>query len=88
MARRDGLSQRVMDLRPGIFQVTVELALAAEHPTVCERASGPTSFDPFGARVAALLWDHPSMLITIVAQNEPQIVAPFQDKNPLRLRQG
>ena len=68
LARRYGLSQREIARRLGISRVTVRRALAAERPPEYERAAAPTGFDPFEARVVALLRDHPLMPVTVIAE--------------------
>ena len=68
LARRDGLSQREIARRLGISRVTVRRALVSDGPPEYERAAGPTGFDPFEARVVALLRDHPLMPVTVIAE--------------------
>ena len=68
LARREGLSQREIARRLGIFWVTVKWALVSEGPPGHERAGGPTSFDPFAARVRALLVRFPGMSASVVIE--------------------
>lgn len=65
---REGLSQRAIARRLGISRDTVKNALEARVPSKYERAPVATSFDPFRARVRALLVDSPGMPASVLSQ--------------------
>jgi len=64
----DGVPQRQVarDLRIG--RSTVARAVAADAPPKYERKGTSTSFEPFEARVRALLEEHPEMPATVIAE--------------------
>ncbi len=65
---REGLSQRAIARRLGISRDTVRNALEAREPSKYERPPVATSFDPFRARVRALLVDYPGMPASVLSQ--------------------
>ena len=65
---REGLSQRAIARRLGISRDTVKSALESEEPSKYERPWVETSFDPFRARVRALLVDYPGMPASVLSQ--------------------
>ena len=65
---REGLSQRAIARRLGISRDTVKNALESEEPSKYERPPVATSFDPFRARVRALLVDYPGMPASVLSQ--------------------
>lgn len=64
----DGVPQRQVarDLRIG--RSTVARAVASDAPPKYERKGTSTSFEPFEARVRALLEEHPEMPATVIAE--------------------
>ncbi len=65
---REGLSQRAIARRLEISRDTVKNALESEEPSKYERPRVETSFDPFRARVRALLVDYPGMPASVLSQ--------------------
>jgi hypothetical protein len=64
----DGVPRRQVAVQLGIGRATVDRALASDRPPKYERASVPTSFSPFEARVRAMLSEHPEMPATVIAE--------------------
>lgn len=52
----------------GIGRETVRRALASDGPPRYERKPAPTAFEPFEARVRAILEEHPDMPATVIAE--------------------
>lgn len=64
----DGRPKAAIARDLGISRTTVAKAVASQSPPRYERASGPTSFTPFEARVRALLAETPDMPATVLAE--------------------
>lgn len=65
---REGVPKAAIARKLGISRTTVGNAIASQGPPKYERASGPTSFTPYEARVRALLADTPDMPATVLAE--------------------
>lgn len=64
----DGVPKAKIARDLGISRTTVVKAAGSPTPPKYERASAPTSFTPFEARVRALLEETPSMPATVLAE--------------------
>jgi hypothetical protein len=64
----EGLSERAIADCVGVARGTVRRALAAEAPPRFSRPPAPSAFDPFEARVRALLVQFPLMPASVIAE--------------------
>ena len=64
----EGVPQRQVARDLGIGRETVRRALASDGPPKYERRPAATAFEPFEARVRAILEDHPEMPATVLAE--------------------
>nr|WP_280457730.1 hypothetical protein [Nocardia carnea] len=63
----EGLSQRAIAKRLGIFRDTVARAIASQNPPRYSRVSGPSAFDAFEPHVRELLVQFPGMPASVLA---------------------
>jgi Helix-turn-helix domain of resolvase len=64
----DGVPRRQVARRLGIGRATVDRAVASDRPPKYERAVGATAFTRFESRVRAILFEHPEMPATVIAE--------------------
>jgi hypothetical protein len=83
----DGVPRRQVARRLGIGRATVDRAVASDRPPKYERAAVATAFTPFEARVRGILFEHPEMPATVIAERVGWIgsITWFRD-NVRRLR--